>query len=117
MRTFDAKIDDQKTVEKLLRSLNSKYNYVITIEESKDLSAFSFDELMGSLQVYDVRINRKVNKKEKRLYTCKTSIMTDEVVAKVNIMVHLEVESLEEEEYRDMVLKEVDLMIIIKYHV
>lgn len=59
MRTYGANIMDQSVVEKVLRSLNPKYDHVVaTIEESKDLSVFSFDELMRSLQAHEVRISR-----------------------------------------------------------
>ncbi|KAJ8616030.1 hypothetical protein MRB53_035402 [Persea americana] len=69
MRTYGAKIDDQTIVEKVLRSLNSKFDHVVAaIEESKDLSIFSFDELMGSLQVHEVRINRGVEKEEEKAF-------------------------------------------------
>lgn len=67
MRTFSAKINDQTLVELILRSLNPKYDHVIVaIEESKDLSVFSFHERMGSLQAHDFRISRKVEKKEEK---------------------------------------------------
>lgn len=69
MRTYGAKIEDQTIVEKVLRSLNSKFDHVVAaIEESKDLSIFSFDELMGSLQVHEVRINRGVEKEEEKAF-------------------------------------------------
>ena len=52
------KVTDQIIVEKVWRSLNPKFDHVVAaIEESKDLSVFSFDELMRSLQAYEVRIN------------------------------------------------------------
>lgn len=47
-------VDDTKIVEKVLRSLPSKFDPItITIEESKDLSQLILVELLGSLQTYE----------------------------------------------------------------
>lgn len=65
MRTYRAKVDDQIISENVLHSLTLKFDHVVAaIEESKDLSVFSFDELMGSLQAHEVRINRTKGKEE-----------------------------------------------------
>lgn len=67
MRTYGAIVTNQIIVEKVLRSLNSKFYHVVAaIEESKDLSIFTFDELMGSLQAYEVRINRSLEEAEEK---------------------------------------------------
>ncbi|KAI3721795.1 hypothetical protein L2E82_32813 [Cichorium intybus] len=67
MRSYGEKITDETVVAKVLRSLSSKFDHIVAaIEESKDLSTFSFDELMGSLQAHEARINRStVNEEEK----------------------------------------------------
>nr|GFA79898.1 UBN2 domain-containing protein [Tanacetum cinerariifolium] len=50
MRSYGEKISDEIVVAKVLRSLTPNFDHVVAaIEESKDLSNFSFDELMGSL--------------------------------------------------------------------
>jgi hypothetical protein len=51
-------IPDQRIVEKVLRSLPNKFEMVVTtILESKDLSNFSTDELMGSLLSHETRLH------------------------------------------------------------
>jgi hypothetical protein len=53
---------DQKVVEKVLRSLPRKFDaLVVVIEESKDLTTYSMDELVGSLKNYEDRLNRNDN--------------------------------------------------------
>ncbi|KAJ0508279.1 putative RNA-directed DNA polymerase [Helianthus annuus] len=60
-RAYGETVTDQKVVEKVLRSLPVRWDHVVTaIEESKDLSVLTFDQLMGSLQAHEARVNRSV---------------------------------------------------------
>lgn len=72
MRSYGETITDQTVVEKVLRSLTPKFDHVVAaIEESKDLSVFSFDQLMGSLQAHESRINRTLGKNDEMAFQVK----------------------------------------------
>lgn len=45
-------------IEKILRSMTSKFDYVVClVEESNNLDTFTFDELQSSLLVHEQRMN------------------------------------------------------------
>ncbi|TYK28117.1 putative gag-pol polyprotein, identical [Cucumis melo var. makuwa] len=72
MQTYGETITDQTIVEKVLRSLTPKFDHVVVaIEESKDLSTFTFIELMGSLQAHESRINISMEKNEEKAFKVK----------------------------------------------
>jgi len=97
MRSYKEKITDQTIVEKVLRSLTPKFDHVVAaIENSKDLSIFSFDELMGSLQAHEARINQSTENNEEKAFQVKDSttkygekaeVEEDEAFAVVEVMV------------------------------
>ncbi|CAJ2667397.1 unnamed protein product [Trifolium pratense] len=68
---FDAlgeKIPEEKLVRKMLRSLPKKFDMKVTaIEEAKDITDMKLDELVGSLQTYEVATNEKTDKKNKNI--------------------------------------------------
>ena len=56
-------------VEKVLRSVAPKFDHMmVAIEESKDLSTYFFDELMGSLQTHEAKFRSKEKGDEKAFY-------------------------------------------------
>ncbi|KAF2310023.1 hypothetical protein GH714_006277 [Hevea brasiliensis] len=57
MRIHGEKLEDVVIVEKILRSMLPKFNFVIcSIKESKDLDTLSIDELQNSLLVHEQKI-------------------------------------------------------------
>lgn len=58
IQSYGDTIEDKKIVQKVLRSLPPEFDHMVTaIDESKDLSAYSFHELMSSLQVHEQIMN------------------------------------------------------------
>ncbi|XP_038883766.1 uncharacterized protein LOC120074649 [Benincasa hispida] len=57
MRIHGEKIEDVALVDKILRSMDSKFAYVVySIEESKDIDTLSINELQSSLLVHEQRM-------------------------------------------------------------
>ena len=53
-------LPETRVVEKILRSLTDNFeNVVCAIEESKDLTKFTVDELAGSLEAHEQRKKKK----------------------------------------------------------
>ncbi|GJX30271.1 hypothetical protein Tco_0238350 [Tanacetum coccineum] len=70
LKALDESFSSRNHVRKFLRALPSKWRpKVMAIEESKDLSKLSLDELVGNLKVYEVALEKDMeiatNKKEK----------------------------------------------------
>jgi len=62
------KISEEKLVRKILRSLPKKFDMKVTaIEEAQDLSKMKVDELIGSLQNFEIVINNREEKKERSI--------------------------------------------------
>jgi hypothetical protein len=60
------KISDEKLVGKILRSLPKRFDMKVTaIEEAQDISSVKVDELIRSLQNFEITINNKTDKKGK----------------------------------------------------
>ncbi|GMY20386.1 ADP glucose pyrophosphorylase large subunit 1 [Fagus crenata] len=60
MRIYGEEMQDVKVVEKILRSLTEKFNYVVcSIEESKDIDALTVDELQSSLIVHEQKFQKR----------------------------------------------------------
>ncbi|CAI8615965.1 unnamed protein product [Vicia faba] len=60
MRGAGETMENRHIVEKILRTLSDKYNYIVcSIEESKDINKMTVDELHRSLLVHEYKIKRK----------------------------------------------------------
>ena len=60
------KISDERLVEKALRSLPLRFAYKeTTIREAKDLKRMRRVELMGSLQTFEIELNKEPMEREK----------------------------------------------------
>lgn len=69
MRIHDDKTKDVLIVEKILRFLTPKFNFVLcAIEEDSDVGLLSVDELQSSLLIHEQKINQQ-EKEEQALKT------------------------------------------------
>ncbi|GAU30874.1 hypothetical protein TSUD_15600 [Trifolium subterraneum] len=72
MKNLGDQISDQQVIEKVLRTLNPQFDHiVVAIEESKDLSTMSLNELQSSLEAHEQRLKERKDSKiqqEQTLY-------------------------------------------------
>jgi len=62
------KFSDEKLVRKILRSLPKRFDIKVTaIEEAQDISSLKVDELIGSLQNFEITVNNKSDKNRKSI--------------------------------------------------
>ena len=62
IRSHGETLEERRIVEKVLRSLPSRFDVIVTtIEETKDLSKFTVDELHASLMTHEKRLGRTTN--------------------------------------------------------
>ncbi|CAL5432597.1 unnamed protein product [Camellia sinensis] len=65
MGTYGEQMQDVTVVEKILRSLSEKFNYVVcSIEESKNIDQLSIDELQSSLIVHEQKLQRHTGEEQ-----------------------------------------------------
>jgi hypothetical protein len=60
------KVSEEKLSRKILRSLPKRFDMKVTaIEEAQDIANMKVDELVGSLQTFEISINERGDKKNK----------------------------------------------------
>ncbi|XP_024924134.3 uncharacterized protein LOC112489589 [Ziziphus jujuba] len=65
MRIYGEDMQDVKVVEKILRSLTERFNYVVCfIDESKDIDALTIDELQSLLMVHEQKFQMRNGEKQ-----------------------------------------------------
>ncbi|GAU24898.1 hypothetical protein TSUD_116230 [Trifolium subterraneum] len=62
MKGCDETMNDQSVVEKILRSLTPRFDIVVAIEESKDLSNTTVEEIQGVLEASGQKLNERLEK-------------------------------------------------------
>jgi len=69
--SFDSlgeKLSNEKLVRKILRSLPKKFDMKVTaVEEAQDITSMQVDELIGSLQNFELVVDNNTKKKGKRV--------------------------------------------------
>ncbi|GKV33525.1 hypothetical protein SLEP1_g42028 [Rubroshorea leprosula] len=75
MRIHGENPEDVAIVEKILRSMTTKFNYVVcSIEESNNFEVLSLDELQNSLLIHERKINRQ-DKQEQAVQISQTQAL------------------------------------------
>ncbi|KAK2390880.1 gag-protease polyprotein [Trifolium repens] len=69
--SFDSlgeRLSDEKLVRKILRSLPKRFNMKVTaIEEAQDIASMKVEEVVGSLQTFEMNFSDKIEKKGKSI--------------------------------------------------
>ena len=74
MRLHGDKMDDVTIIEKILRSMSPKFNYVVcAIEEANDIETMSIDELHSSLLVHEQKFKSQNTSTEEKALKSSTS--------------------------------------------
>lgn len=72
MKSDGENLSTETIMSKVLRSLTKRFDHVVAaIEESKDFSNYSFDELMCSLLAHEDMLNQSVVKTEEKAFLVK----------------------------------------------
>ena len=80
MRSNGEQMRDVTIVEKILRTLTNKFNYVVvSIEESKDIDSITIDELQSSLLVHEQKFNRNNGEEQALKVTYDEDYMEEDV--------------------------------------
>nr|GMD78316.1 Retrovirus-related Pol polyprotein from transposon TNT 1-94 [Ipomoea batatas] len=73
LRIHGDKVEDSVVNEKILRSMTTKYNFVVcATEEGNDLNLLTLDELESSILVHERKLNRHGNEAEQALKVVST---------------------------------------------
>ncbi|BBG97239.1 hypothetical protein Prudu_006294, partial [Prunus dulcis] len=98
MRIHDHKIKDNEVVEKIMRSMALKFDYVVySIGESNDIENMSIDELQSSLLVHEQKLNRGGSQEQAlkaSTFTESSSSKEEEDVEGVDVVMEEEVEEI-----------------------
>lgn len=79
MKQLDETMQDVRVIEKILCSLNKRFNHVVVvIDESKNLGTMIVDKLNGLLQAYEEKMNHGNPKQLEQVLQAKTTFKGDD---------------------------------------
>ncbi|XP_039119130.1 uncharacterized protein LOC120255359 [Dioscorea cayenensis subsp. rotundata] len=77
IKALGHKLKEPEVVSKILRSLAPKFDWVaVAIEESKEISKLNLDDLCGTLQAHEVKVNRSAVKTGEKVFLSRSEPMS-----------------------------------------